>query len=133
MHKAQQDPQDAIPCSNNSSPRKTSSTYGEHNLHPPKTIHFIHSPINHIPESTSLLVTLSALSQVTTTGVGVISWLDHADISLTLQVHNLIRPWTWKLNPLLLHDIDITESIAKDLTDYFELNASIPDHTLCHP
>ncbi|CAH2274649.1 Hypothetical predicted protein, partial [Pelobates cultripes] len=58
---------------------------------------------------------------VTTTSIDVITWSDHADKSLTLRILNLTWPWTWKLNPLLLHNTALTKTISTDITDYFEL------------
>ncbi|CAH2255388.1 endonuclease [Pelobates cultripes] len=41
-----------------------------------------------------------------------------------MTIPHPMRQWTWKLNPLLLHDKQVINKIAKTLIDYFELNTN---------
>ncbi|CAH2292027.1 Hypothetical predicted protein [Pelobates cultripes] len=56
------------------------------------------------------------------TSIGPITWSDHAEITLTLNLPCTGRPWSWRLNPILLHNPQIRQSVDRAITDYFQLN-----------
>ncbi|CAH2314166.1 UDP-Gal:beta c beta 1,4- galactosyltransferase, polypeptide 1, gene 1 isoform X1, partial [Pelobates cultripes] len=61
------------------------------------------------------------------TSIGSITWSDHAEISLNIDKPRTAKAWTWRLNPTLLHNPQIRQTIQQELTNYFETNTgSVP-------
>ncbi|XP_063297700.1 adhesion G protein-coupled receptor F5-like [Pelobates fuscus] len=83
---------------------------------------FYSHPHNTYSRIDYFLISPNITSRITHTSIGHITWSDHADISLTLSIPNMTRPWTWKLNSQLLQDKLGTMSLAENIKEYFTLN-----------
>ncbi|CAH2299161.1 Hypothetical predicted protein [Pelobates cultripes] len=55
---------------------------------------------------------------------GNISWSDHADITMIIHIPDLVHPWSWCINLLLMQDKPTTHIIAARIKEYFETNST---------
>ncbi|CAH2273896.1 Hypothetical predicted protein [Pelobates cultripes] len=69
------------------------------------------------------LISPNLVPQITNSDIGPISWSEHAKIAITITLPTIHKHWTWRLNPLLLHDKLIRHKIAKAIKEYFEMNS----------
>ncbi|CAH2221702.1 glucocorticoid modulatory element-binding 1 [Pelobates cultripes] len=65
------------------------------------------------------------------TSIGQITWSDHADITLSVQLPQASRQWHWRLNPTLLHVPHIQENIRQAIQTFFATNkGSVPSDSM---
>lgn len=73
------------------------------------------------------LVDRSLLPQITNSTIGTITWSDHAPVTVSINLTGAVAPpFSWKNNTYVLSNPTHQTALAKQLVEFFSLNAS-PD------
>ncbi|CAH2315567.1 Hypothetical predicted protein [Pelobates cultripes] len=59
---------------------------------------------------------------LTQTNIGNIAWFNPVEVSMTLTIRNLTRPWFWRLNPTLFHNKAKIHTLTTYIKEYFDIN-----------